>query len=260
MGVRIPDSAGLNHSPVKVTFLGTADAFASGGRVQAGCLVGAGGKTFLLDAGPGTLGALKREGISPGALDFVIVSHLHGDHFGGLPFLILEYMYETPRRRPVVIAGPRNLERRTWALMRMMFPRLDCGAVSRKIRFVLLEPGKTARLGPARVSTIRSPHTKPDVSLSLKLALGGGTVVFSGDTGWNEALPGFSEGADLLICECTYYESAGARSHINYPELRQNRGRFKVGRLILTHLGREVLNHAPAIDLEMAFDGMKVEL
>lgn len=257
--MRIPQRANSNHSPVKVTFLGTADAFASGGRIQAGYLVNAGGKTFLLEAGPGILGALKREGVSPGALDFVIVSHLHGDHFGGLPFLILEYMYETPRRRPLVIAGPKNLEQRTWTLMRTMYPRFDRERAGGKVRFGVLEPGKPLLFGGARISAIRSPHTRRDVSLSLKLALIGRTIVFSGDTAWNEALPGFSEGADLFICECSHYEYAEA-SHMNYSELRRNRERFKVGRMILTHLGREVLNHASEIDIEMASDGMEVEL
>ncbi len=246
---------------VAVTVLGSADAFASGGRAQAGYLVQGGGKNFMLEAGPGLLGALKKAGVSPAALDYVIISHLHGDHFAGLPFLLLEYMYESPLRKTVVIAGPPKLERRTWTLMRTMFPRVDVATAQRRIKFMVLKPGQRARLGKAaRLSAIRSPHTSPDISLSLRLETAGRTIVFSGDTGWNEELIRFSDGADLMICECTYYESNHKQSHINYLKLRDNRARFRVGRMLLTHLGSEVLRHRSDIDMEMAFDGMKVEL
>ena len=51
--------------------------------------------------GPSILQALKRSGRDPGAVDFVLLSHLHGDHFGGVPFLFMEYRYEEPRSRPL---------------------------------------------------------------------------------------------------------------------------------------------------------------
>lgn len=250
-----------NGKPVTVTMLGTADAFGSGGRAQAGYLVQSGGKNFMLEAGPGLVGALKKSGISPAALDFVIISHLHGDHFAGLAFLILDYMYESPLRKTVTIAGPPKLEQRTRALMRAMFPRVDVQTVRRRIKFMVLEPGRRARLGRvARLGAIRSPHTAPDISLSIKLETGGKTIVFSGDTGWNEELVTFSDGADLMICECTYYAPDHSQSHINYAQLKSNRGRFRVGRMLLTHLGSEMLGHGSDIDMQMAFDGMRIEV
>lgn len=245
---------------VNVTILGTGDAFASGGRAQAGYLIETGGKRILLEAGPGILTELKKHGVGADTLDLVIISHLHGDHFGGLPFLFLEYMWETPREHPLIIAGPRKLEQRTWILMKAMFSRFKLEGIRQKMHWKVLEPGKTVRLAGFKVSTIRSPHTNPDISLSLKLDVGGKDIVFSGDTGWNEEFVKFSEGADLLLCECTYYESGHLRFHMNYPELKNNRDRFKVGRMILTHLGRETLQHASEIDIEMGFDGMKFEL
>ncbi len=247
--------------PVTVTILGSADAFSSGGRIQAGCLVESGGRRFMLEAGPGLLGALKGRGVSPATLDFVIISHLHGDHFAGLPFLLLEYMYENPPRKTVVIAGPPRLEQRTWTLLRTMYPRFDLDAVRNKVKFVVVEPGKRIRLGTAGLlEAIRSPHMTYDLSLSIRLETGGKTIVFSGDTGWNEELIDFSKGADLMICECTFYEPNGSYSHINYRELKRNIDRFQVGRMVLTHLGSDVLRRESDVELEMAFDGMKFEL
>src|SRR5580658_1201551 len=158
--------------PVQVTVLGTGDAFASGGRAQSGYLIDAGGLRIMLEAGPALLEMLKRDGIATSSLDMMVISHLHGDHFAGLPFLVLEYMYESPRKRPFVVVGPRNLEQRTWTLMRTMFPHFDLAKIQRKIKWVVIEPEQTVRVGKVKVSAIRSPHTKPDISLSIKIEVG----------------------------------------------------------------------------------------
>jgi ribonuclease BN (tRNA processing enzyme) len=253
------NDATSNGAHVTVTLLGTGDAFASCGRTQAGYLIDANGSgRVLLEAGPGLLPALKQNDCPTDGFDLLLISHLHGDHYGGLPFLILEYMWETKRKRVLTIAGPRQLEERTWRLMRTMFPHFELDQIKHKLKFVVLEPGTTQRLGKFNVSSIRSPHTKPDISLSLRIEGGGKSVVFSGDTGWNDHLIKFSEGADLFLCECTYYESSQLTFHLNYPLLAANRDKFKVRRMVLTHLGREVLNHENEVAIEMGFDGMKI--
>jgi len=127
-------------------------------------------------------------------------------------------------------------------------------------RWAELEPGRTARLGKFQVRAIRSPHTKPDISLSFRVTAGSKSIVFSGDSGWNDELVKLSDGADLFLCECTYYESAELDFHLNYPLLAANRDKFKVRRMVLTHLGREVLSRENEIAIEMGFDGMKIEI
>ena len=251
---------GSAQKPVTLTILGSGDAFASGGRAQAGYLLEIQGKRVLLEAGPAILGEMKRNAIDADSLDLILISHLHGDHFCGLPFIFLEYMWERPRKRPLTIAGPKNLEKRTWTLMRTMYSRYKLDQLQNKVKWVVLEPEEHYRLAGLKISTIRSPHTSPDVSLSLKIVADGKTFVFSGDTGWNDELVEFSEGADLLLCECTYFESDHLRFHMNYPELKRNLERFKVKRIVLTHLGREPLKHSREIEMEMGFDGMKLEL
>jgi ribonuclease BN (tRNA processing enzyme) len=240
--------------------LGTGDAFASYGRSQSGYLIDSPAGRILMEAGPGLLPALKSNAISPDSFDLLLISHLHGDHFAGLPFLILDYMWETPRKKLLTIAGPPRLEQRIWILMRTMFPHFDLAKVKHKLKFMVLEPGSSTRLGKFKVSAIRSPHTKPDISLSFRIDGAGKSIVFSGDTGWNDELVPLSAGADLFLCECTYYESAHLTFHLNYPLLAANRGMFNVRRMVLTHLGREVLNHADQIAIEMGYDGMKIEI
>ena len=255
-----PNRAASNGAPVTVTLFGTGDAFSSFGRSQSGYLIDAPGGRILLEAGPGLMQALKGGGVPTDSFDLLLISHLHGDHFGGLPFLILEYMWETRRKKVLTIAGPPKLEERTWILMRTMFPHFELDKIKHKLKFVVLEPGSSTRLGKFKVSAIRSPHTKPEISLSLRIDGGGKSIVFSGDSGWNDELVELSAGADLFICECTYYESANLTFHLNYPLLAANRDKFKVGRMVLTHLGREVLRREDEIALEMGYDGMQIRI
>src|SRR5579885_2866206 len=101
-----------------VTFLGTGDPFASGGRMQSAVLLDAGAAgRFLLDCGATTLLALARAAIDPDTLDAVLISHFHGDHFGGLPLVVLDLVANRdagrpPRSRPLMIAGPAGTEQR----------------------------------------------------------------------------------------------------------------------------------------------------
>jgi len=226
---------------------------------QAGYLIDANGIRILMEAGPTLLASMKRCGISPAEIDLVLISHLHGDHFGGLAYLILDYMHETPRRRNLTIAGPRGLEQRTWALFRTLYPESDTSRIARKLKFVVLEPGRPARLGRCRIDTIRTPHTKKDISLALRIEVGGKTIAFSGDTGWTDHLISLSAGADLFLTECTFFKTR-MDTHLSYPQIAANRGRFSARRMILTHLGREVLERLSKIDMEIASDGMTIDL
>ena len=247
---------------VELSFLGTGDAFANGGRFQSGYLLEAHGYRILMEAGPTVLCAMKRMKVDPAELDLILISHLHGDHFGGLPFVILEYLFESPPQRQITVAGPRYLEERTWRLFHTMFPysRGDLERLRGKLKFVVLEPGCKRQLGKVRVEAIRTPHMRREASLALKVALEGKTIAFSGDSGWSDDLVAFTAGADLFLCECTYFESAHLDFHMNYPQLAEQRERFAVGRMILTHVGGEVLRHADDIRIETATDGMRVRI
>ena len=98
---------------MKLHILGCGDAFGSGGRNQSGYLVEAADRLFLLDCGPTTLLAMKRAGIDPRRLDAIILSHLHGDHFGGIPFFFDRIsLSQTTRTSPLTIAGPPGTEER----------------------------------------------------------------------------------------------------------------------------------------------------
>jgi ribonuclease BN (tRNA processing enzyme) len=244
---------------VSVTFVGAGDAFNAAGRCHACYFVRASTTCFLLDCGPTVLLGLKQAGLPVNDVDTVFISHLHGDHFAGIPFLFLAWLFETERHRPVTIVGPQGTEQRVREVYRAMYRDLSTRPMPFEVRYVEVEPGEIRQFGPVELLPFRVPHQETEVSLGFRLAVDGKTITYSGDTGWSEELVIQSQGADLFICECCFYETR-VDFHLDYPRIFENRQRFGCRRLILTHIGREVHAHRAGLTLEVAHDGLVVEL
>jgi ribonuclease BN (tRNA processing enzyme) len=247
--------------PVKMslTCLGTSDAFGSAGRHCAGYLLDTRQGCILLDAGPGVLTALKAQQRSPSELDAVVLSHLHGDHFGGVAFLILEFCYEAPRTRPLIVVGPPDTERRVFELYYALYAEMRGKTLPFEIRFVEAIDGSTTEVVDARVESFRVPHQETAISLGHRLTSGSGSLVYSGDTAWTPDLLRQSQGADVFLCECSTFDSEVPR-HVRYLDIAANRPSFDCDRLLLTHLGREMRARSAEIPDELANDGLAVDI
>jgi len=244
---------------MRVTVLGAGDAFSSGGRRQSGYLVETQGKGLLLDCGTTTLLALKTLGIPAERIDLIAISHLHGDHFGGLSFLFLEYTYEQPRTKPLVIAGPPGIEERVRTLHSAMYRELAARGTPFPLSFHEFTPGQSQALNGFKFTPFRVPHQEKDVSLGYRVQTQGKAVLYSGDCGWNEGLITHSKGTDLFICECCYFATR-TTFHVSYPQIVEQQRRLGCKRLILSHIGREVLERMPEVAIECAYDGLVIDL
>ncbi len=246
-------------APVRVLFLGTGDAFSAGGRNQSGCLVRGTHMSVLLDCGATTLASMKRLGVRASEVDAVLITHFHGDHFSGLPFLFLDSIYSEPRRRPLGIAGPPGIRQRVESLFRDTYRDTAAAPMPFALDYSELQPGQSTRIREAVIEPIPVPHQEGEIALALRLNLDGRSILYSGDSGWTEELVSYSMGTDLFICECSFFETRQS-SHLDFPRIAQNRGRFGTRRLVLTHLGAEPLAHEAEIDIDLAQDGMVLEL
>lgn len=241
---------------VTITFAGSGDAFGSGGRFQACIHLRQSGavRPVLLDCGATSVTALKRCGLAPGEIGAVFVSHLHGDHFGGLPFLILDGQFSY-RTDPLTIVGPPGTEGRLRAAMECMFP--GSSTVQRRfpVRVIELEPGSAARVADTEVAAWAADHPSGAPALSLRLAMGGKVIAYTGDTAWTDALPEVAAGADLLIAEA-YYRDKAVPYHLRLADLEKHRPELASRRTILTHMSADMLAQVEQLGYESASDGL----
>ena len=244
---------------MRMHVLGCGDAFGSGGRNQSSYLVTAGDRTLLIDCGPTALLAMRRAGLDPNSLDAIILSHLHGDHFGGLPFIFAYHRYEKPRSQPLQVTGPPGTETKVRQLDQLMY---GSGAAPRELPFVeFTELSPPARLAIAgmQIEAFRVPHQTNEVSLALRVTVAGKTILFSGDSAWTDEFVTWSREVDLFLCECSFYQP-GTTNHIDYLTLRDRLKNISAKRLVLTHLGEEMLQRRKEIAVESAEDGMILEI
>ena len=244
---------------VTVTFAGSGDAFGSGGRYQA-CihLRQASRVPVLLDCGATSLSALRSLGLDPGEIGTVFVSHLHGDHFGGLPFLILDGQF-TRRTSPLTVAGPPGTGERLRQTMEAMFP----GSASVDRRFSLdvveLAPGGTTTVAGIEVTSWEVSHPSGAPPLALRLGISGKTIAYTGDTAWTDDLVTAAAGADLLIAEAYYFDKAIAH-HLRYADLAGHASELTSRRIVLTHLSADMLARRDELDFDIAHDGLTIQL
>src|SRR5580692_1650157 len=112
---------------------------------------------FLIDCGASSLPALKRLAIAREGIDLILITHFHGDHFGGLPFLLLDAQF-TRRTRPLVIAGPEGIETRLAGVMEALFEHSSKTKPRFDLSIVALTPEETRSFGAVEVTPYAVVH------------------------------------------------------------------------------------------------------
>ena len=247
---------------MQLTVVGCGDAFGAGNRLQTAYFVRAKSSTFLIDCGATTLIGLQQLGLSPNDIDTVFVSHLHGDHIGGLPWLLIHAKYVGMRTRPLVIVGPETIEERFVTLTEAVYPgTLDSG-INFDLIFVEHKKHVPFDRNGVTVTPFEVYHPSGAQPHALRFDIEGKVVSFTGDTGWVEVLPEVSRDADLFICECFQYDHK-MPMHLDYKTIDENYERLLAKRVLLTHMGQEMLDARSQVDLTryaLAEDGMKIDL
>lgn len=247
----------------RITCLGSSDAFNGGGRANACYWIDDAHGAFTVDFGPTALLQIRRSGLDLGRLDSVYLTHLHGDHIGGLASLLCAMQYPLRRTRPLTIGGPPGTEARLAALVETAYPSLTRRGLSFPLHIRRWRVPGAITCGHRRITAIRARHDSHAVACSLRIETDGLHLAFSGDTGWQPALATLADGADLFVCECSQVE-AGFEGHLSLEEIATHRARLTCARLWLTHFGdasrAAAAARADELDLTVADDGMVLEL
>jgi ribonuclease BN (tRNA processing enzyme) len=243
---------------VRVTFLGSGDAFGSGGRFQACLCLDGGTEPLLLDCGATGVIAMKQGGIDPASIGWVALSHLHGDHFGGLPWLILDGQF-AKRNKALVVAGPVGARERVEQAFEALYPGATTAQRAFDSSFIEFADGMPCQLGPALITPFRVRHQSGAPSYALRVEYGGKVIGYSGDTEWTDSLIDVANGADLFVCECNFFDKK-VPGHLDYQTLVGKRAELGCERIVITHMSEEMLAHLDNSDLEAAADGDVVTL
>lgn len=242
---------------MKVTVLGSADAFHGGGRGHTSLLVDDGAARLLVDCGATTPLALARAGVAPESIDAVLLTHLHGDHFAGVPFLLLASVCAPVRTRPLVIAGPVLTASRVEALYRILYSSSSARPRPFLLDYREIEPEEAHDVAGWRVVSQRAAHmSAPNVALSYRVERGGRVLALTGDTGAQAPLARLAEGADLLVCECTHGAGTDDDAHLTSADVARLRPGWSARRVVLAHLSDAARREAAGISgVEVADDG-----
>ncbi len=237
---------------ITVQFLGSGDAFGSGGRLQT-CILVSGQTQFLMDCGPSCLVAFNRYGINPDQITTIFLTHLHGDHAAGIPFFILDAQFVRKRTTPLTIVGPKYIA--TWykQIMELLFPGFSTMVTTFPLTIAELELGKTTTINTIAIEPFAVVHADM-TALALRITFQNKVITFSGDTEWTEALIPAAREADFFISECYTY-NMDVQNHLNYITLKSHLADIHAKRVILTHMSEELLGRLAEVDCETADDG-----
>ena len=256
---------------MKLTVIGSADAFNSGGRGNSCYLLEShGAGKLMIDFGPTALVGLRRMGVYPNDLAGVVFTHLHGDHTAGYPLLVIDALYNSRRTAQLAVLGPPLTRQVLGALMRAMYGDLEIEAEQRLALSVEeFAPGEERDIAGYHVRAFAADHMKPPHRpLCLRIQDSAGKcIAFSGDTRICPGLLAAADGADLLVADCSRLRHP-AGQHGTWEEWQAVLPEVKARSLLLTHLGGDVREALPALashvvssfPLQFADDGMVMEL
>lgn len=247
---------------MKLTVLGSGDAFGSGGRDQTAFFVDNPGNGLLIDCGATVMGGIARAGIDPNAISTIAITHLHGDHFAGLVWFVMHARYVAQRTAPLTIVGPPGTAARLAAVRELLYTGSERQPLPYDVHHVTTAVGETVTANGIAFTAFPARHPSGSVSTGLRMAVGGQTIAYSGDTAWHDAIPACADNADLFICEC-YARRAGIPNHLDWDTLSANFDRLTARQILITHMNTEMIAASEALSaprVTFAHDGMVVDI
>lgn len=222
---------------LELSFLGSGDAFTHGGRYWSSFLLN---RRYLFEAPPTVLPHLKRLGVPLTDIEAVFITHFHGDHFLGLPFLFLEYLYQTPRHYDLHIVGPPGVQRVVEQLADIAFSTPADADVAYQRLYLEADPEREQAVASVRFQAVPMKHATTRLkSFGYRLKIGKNVLAYTGDTELCEEIFTLAAGADVLVLDCSYAESGGPE-HMGFPEVLEVRKRLPPSTIIvLTHMEAE---------------------
>jgi ribonuclease BN (tRNA processing enzyme) len=240
---------------LQLTVIGCGDAFNSGGRGHSCFHLKTPDKVLLIDCGATALLGLKQQQLPTDAIDMLLLSHFHGDHIAGVPFLLLD-MARMKRRKPLNIICPAGGKEKIFQAIQLFYPGSEDLFQKFPFTFHEFSGQQVFRFEGVEIKSFPVVHKVESKPHGFRIETAGKIIAWSGDTEWTDTLPAMAAGADLLLCECTFYKQEWP-GHLTYQKLAQRLDELTCKQIVLTHLDEEMLEQQKSLPLTCAYDGMK---
>ena len=218
---------------MKFTVLGSGTTLPDPDRGPAGFLLQAGGHSYLIDGGSGTLQRCVRAGVDPLGLSAGFYSHWHPDHMADLVPLLFTYRV-ADRIDPYPIYAAAGFLDVFDGLEQTYGKWLKFGSRGAIIQELSTRGPDVARMDGLTVRSRPANHSAG--ALHLRFEADGASVVYSGDTAWSENLVELARDADLLICECAGSDERPVSGHMTPSEVMRLVQAARPRETWLTHL------------------------
>ena len=235
--------------------MGCGDAFNSDGRFHTCFLLETDEQKILIDCGPGALQQIKAKTLTTNQIDAIVITHFHGDHFGGLPFLLLDAA-KLKRKKTLHIFSPAGGKDLIFKVLELFYPGHESLVDTLPVQWHTYGKDSLEADG-IHVEARPVLHAQQAKPYGVRLRIADKIVAYSGDTVWTTELVNLANEADLFICDCTFYKTNND-SHLNYKTLCKYRSELRCKRLLLTHFDDEMLENSEDVADGMAYDGQEL--
>ncbi len=191
-------------------------------------------RSVLLDCGFTVPSLYWRQTTNPDDLDALWISHFHGDHFFGVPALLLRF-WETKREKPLTILGQSGVEDMVRRTMELAYPHF-LQKLMYPLEFITAEPTREILAVGLKWQFALNGHGQRD--LAVRIEDGAHSVFYSGDGLPTPETAALAEGCDLVIHEAFRMEGV-TPGHGTVRECIDFSRRARAASLALVHLQRD---------------------
>ena len=241
---------------MELKVLGSGNAFNQQGRFNSSYLINCSAGNILIDCGFTVPLALQQNKIEFSEVDYIFITHYHGDHYAGLAALLLGLKYITPKEKPLTIIGPGDVKAKTKELLSVLYNGTEKLIDELSLNFISVnEEGDKKALDGFSFEAFKMVHSESSLPVGYVLSINGTKVGFTGDTCWHEGIPGFLKQCDKAIVECNFLERVG-EGHLSVEELEQSEiVQARKSDLYLTHLYEASSKKAKELGYDILMDG-----
>lgn len=194
------------------------------------------GNSILVDAPPSIAKKMLKEHVDISSIDTILISHLHGDHFFGLPLFLLERRMNRPQTE-LNIYGPRNLIACVMDMLMLGFPENDYSTFfeENKIHFFNIEDFDSLKLHNLEIRYIKVYHTIETFGFEF-IQPNGKRLFYSADTEYFEALEEKIRQADICLLDATSADG-NIPGHMSLLQLKELSAQYPEKLIYATHRG-----------------------